>query len=296
MLNWNYVPEGCEALVLEGISGGWHVESDSVLTALLTLRNKYGLPISHTCSGRSDRSQALEALSYRSTNGALNPPMPSRILGGMGSEKPVDAKRDTHVPGTDAAHALLIRKAAEGDAVAVSRLIHLGVSCRLPRQTSFLWKILDTLGLASDDKPIGTVQHSREASENAKRCVDIAVGTSPSDRRNQNQTNEPAQEQLLPMPTQKANPITILDTLCVRRGVPSPYCSVRQVAGGTGGHQGHAKVYLDAVEAAAAAGKMETLAMLLGYEEEGGADGVEGGRRWESEDGQKVLGRCLDVS
>ena len=257
LITWNKVPAGCESLVLEALEAGYAVDSDAVLSACLTLVNKYRLSVSHTVGGRSVLSLAFDAITSQPTQSS-GLPGPTNVQFSVPTQLAVDPRRDTGVPGTDASHALLIHKAAQGDELAVSRLLHLGCSTGLP--VDAFWKSINALGW----KSTSLEQHQRSHPENSVRAISAILGSAV-----------PAQA-----PTSPCPPISLLDTLCVRYGIASPYVSVRMADGGS-------RVFLDAVEAAAAGGRVNVLRELLD---------VEGGRgRWDEDEGKECLGRCLDV-
>lgn len=108
------VPNGLEYLVQEGLDGGWAVPADSVLTALLTLKLKYGFPENHPLTGRSKLGRAVDTL-----------------VGFAGGTALGDPRSDIVIPGTDSNHALLIQMIREGNESAVKWLLTYGVRTSL---------------------------------------------------------------------------------------------------------------------------------------------------------------------
>ncbi|KAI9002084.1 hypothetical protein DFJ74DRAFT_449388 [Hyaloraphidium curvatum] len=258
---WGRVPEGCEELVREGVKGGWADPNDSVITALRTLIRKYHLPIEHTSSGRSSLSQALFTVSLSNNVGRLQEPTfdPTFRI-----EPASDLRYDSYVPGTNAAHALLVQSAAAGNERAVRWLLQLGAPTVTSQITKgWFWNAMETWITLSEEETGGW----NVAVENGTRAVEYVLGS-----------------RLVPQPPQQPCAVgRILNTLYRKHGVPSPY-----------GHQHRAvgpltppRSSCEAVVTAAANGQLVTLRLILEH--------VQDRQGWDSQPGQKLLHQCLDL-
>ncbi|KAI9026231.1 hypothetical protein DFJ74DRAFT_766596 [Hyaloraphidium curvatum] len=246
LLGSHRVPEGCESLVIEGMDGGWAVEEDSVLTALLTLQSKYRLPASFAQPGFSPLSKSLSNLSLRPTAALPLAPGNPNIIDTFpfAGDRACDVRRDANVPGTDEPHALLVRKAHEGDAVACSRLAALGVrAARLP----------DPL-------------YARAAAEGLLSQTEVA----------RNALANPAAAAEFLLSTDATKPAGQLTAAGVEAGLCSRY-----------GVRVRDRAHEDAVAAAAAAGRVEALRVLLDSENAYG--------RWETGEGKALLKKLLQA-
>ncbi|KAI9012297.1 hypothetical protein DFJ74DRAFT_297846 [Hyaloraphidium curvatum] len=138
-------------LIREGEAAGWAVESDPALTAMLTLKLRYGVPV------------------------ALGPGAPSAaslgVFGRLENENLVEwhPAEDGLVPGLDINHALLLHMIFTGRNDAVRRLLEVGVHTTPDQhRTGWVWEAARSIGLwdpqshDGDDPPEHGVEQEQE--------------------------------------------------------------------------------------------------------------------------------------
>lgn len=133
------VPEELQYLVEEAKTEGWHVPGDAVMSALLTLKNKYNFDPNDFMSGLSPSSSLL-----------LNRDTGGPIHGGWGA---FGAGRmnlgtggyntDFGVEGLNGGYVLLTRSISDGSEAAVRRLLRLGTELDWRSGNNFFWKSMD---------------------------------------------------------------------------------------------------------------------------------------------------------
>ncbi|KAI9025667.1 hypothetical protein DFJ74DRAFT_46084 [Hyaloraphidium curvatum] len=253
-------------LVREGKANGWAVEGDPVLTALLTLKLRYGVA---TAVGPGAASSASRKVLGRIRN--------------RRAEWHPDA--DTIVPGLDANHALLVSLIMEdGDVDKVRRLLALGVHTTAElHRTGWPWDIARSIGLwdpaAPDnrddgDDPLAGDDPASSAQEGVRRIV-------------RPRTDRPLKDYV---PTSAVSGHAMEVALCA---LHSAYLSYPTVRGELAEHQGRRqtvrKMIFDATEAAVCSRGIEMLRLLLEHEHDTRD-------RWRTEEGRTCLAKWLKLA
>lgn len=252
------LPHGLEHLVQDGVQGGWSVPDDAVLTAILTLKNKYGLSPDHALAGRSHGGRIVDAF------------LCTPILATVG-----DPRCDVFIPGTDAVHALLIQMIRDGNERAVKWLLAFGVNTHHSTDhPAFTKQSMDemTQVLAQQQERTGIVMAAANLT-----AVDPATAARID-------------------PFRAA--LGLIARWCARQGVTSPYPSSENRAAmhhrptflgmrGNGPKPQYVNV-LDAIEYAASLGRVAILKLLLESDFERG--------RLFSNQGKATLKRCMLLS
>lgn len=133
------VPAYATYLVREGLGKPWMVPEDAALTAMLTLRHKYGLPaaVGPGASSRIVRNVGRMGMSQR---------IPWRFTG---TESLL--LHDILVDVVDANHALLVQHIADGDNRAATRLMACGVGTAFDTDTWF-WRAIRAANLLDENE------------------------------------------------------------------------------------------------------------------------------------------------
>lgn len=145
----NNVPEELVYLVEDAKIGGWHIPQDDVMSALLSLKNRYGFdpnfykaslaPSSSRMLKRDYFGQAHAHQHGHHNFGAARNPQQIERVGGFNT--------DSACEGTNGGYALLLQSIEEASEVAVRRLLRIGVAMDYRTTSrgddSFFWQSMD---------------------------------------------------------------------------------------------------------------------------------------------------------